>query len=100
MLQGAPDGMDLIAERDRLLEERAALDPDHELPGSAPENAAVTTIHYPVKRYPEKIKSHNFDKRAIVEGTLEGIKGQYLIFDTGVINLRKFGGYEVDLTTG
>ena len=24
-----------------------------------------------------------------------GIKGQYLIFDTGVINIRKFGGYEV-----
>ncbi|TNE94639.1 MAG: DUF2797 domain-containing protein, partial [Gammaproteobacteria bacterium] len=26
---------------------------------------------------------------------LEGIKGQYLILDTGVINIRKFTGYEV-----
>ena len=26
-----------------------------------------------------------------------GIKGQYLILDTGVLNIRKFGGYEVDI---
>ena len=25
-----------------------------------------------------------------------GIKGQYLLLDTGVINIRKFGGYEVE----
>jgi len=30
-----------------------------------------------------------------VEGVLQGIKGQYLILDTGVINLRRFTGYEV-----
>ncbi|MBT7763889.1 MAG: DUF2797 domain-containing protein, partial [Gammaproteobacteria bacterium] len=44
---------------------------------------------------PEKIVSQNFDKNPFVEGTLLGIKGQYLLFDTGVINLRKFSGYEV-----
>ena len=42
-----------------------------------------------------KINSFNFDKKPLVEGTLVGIKGQYLIFDTGVINVRKFTGYEV-----
>jgi hypothetical protein len=26
-----------------------------------------------------------------------GIKGQYLIFDTGVINMRKYGGYTLSL---
>ena len=55
----------------------------------------VTRIRYPVLEFPEKIKQHNFDKQPIVDGTLMGIKGQYLIFDTGVINIRKFGSYEV-----
>ena len=35
---------------------------------------------------------------AAFEGTLIGIKGQYLIFDTGVINMRKYGGYLLSLT--
>ncbi len=39
--------------------------------------------------------SHNLDKAPVVAGTLLGIKGQYLILDSGVINLRKFTGYEV-----
>jgi hypothetical protein len=30
---------------------------------------------------------------------LLGIKGQYLILDTGVLNIRKYGGYEVELST-
>jgi len=55
----------------------------------------ITLIKYPVLEFPDKIKSHNFDKQPVVEGTLVGIKGQYLIFDTGVINIRKFGSYEV-----
>jgi len=55
-------------------------------------------IVYPVQGYPEKISSFNFDKDPIVEGTLLGIKGQYLMFDTGVINLRRFGGYHIELS--
>ncbi len=54
-------------------------------------------IEYPVVTYPEKVTSLNFDKTPIVEGTLLGIKGQYLILDTGVINMRRFSGYEVAL---
>jgi hypothetical protein len=56
----------------------------------------ITIIKYPVLEYPDKIKSHNFDKEALVEGTLMGIKGQYLILDTGLLNMRKFAGYSVD----
>ncbi|MCF6193389.1 MAG: DUF2797 domain-containing protein [Kangiellaceae bacterium] len=55
----------------------------------------IISIRYPVLEFPEKIKSHNFDKNSLVEGTLMGIKGQYLIFDTGVINIRKFTSYDV-----
>ena len=47
--------------------------------------------------YPLKVKSFNFDKTPEVSGVLQGIKGQYLIFDTGVINIRKFGGYKIEV---
>ncbi|MCH1919378.1 DUF2797 domain-containing protein [Shewanella sp. A3A] len=58
----------------------------------------ITAINYPVSQYPQKIKSHNFDKDVVVSGTLLGLKGQYLIFDTGVINIRKFTSYEVEVS--
>jgi len=57
----------------------------------------VVSIAYPVASYPEKVSSLNFDKTPIVEGTLLGIKGQYLILDSGVINMRRFAGYEIAL---
>jgi len=54
----------------------------------------VTVIHYPVKKYPQKVKSLNLDKDFRIAGVLSGIKGQYLLFgDNSVINVRKFGGY-------
>ena len=61
------------------------------------EDAPETEIEYPVLNWPEKVKAHNFDKQPVVEGTLMGIKGQYLMLDTGVLNIRKFGGYEVEI---
>ena len=61
------------------------------------EDAPETEIKYPVLNWPEKVKAHNFDKQPVVEGTLMGIKGQYLMLDTGVLNIRKFGGYEVEI---
>lgn len=57
----------------------------------------VVDIEFPVLEYPSKISSHNLDKDPNVSGTLKGIKGQYLILDTGVINIRKFSGYEVEV---
>ncbi len=54
-------------------------------------------FQYPVESHPKKVVSFNFDKTPVVEGRLQGIKGQYLILDTGVINLRKFGAYHIDL---
>ncbi|MEE4143377.1 MAG: DUF2797 domain-containing protein [Halieaceae bacterium] len=58
-----------------------------------------TTISYPVLEYPTRVSSFNLDKVPEVGGTLLGIKGQYLIFDSGVINMRKYGGYQLSLTT-
>lgn len=57
------------------------------------ESAEVRTFDYPVLQYPEKIQALSFDKTPEISGILQGIKGQYLILNTGVLNIRKFGGY-------
>jgi hypothetical protein len=59
----------------------------------------IVDINFPVLEFPEKVKSLNFDKQPTVEGVLQGIKGQYLILDTGVINIRKFTAYNVQFST-
>ena len=59
----------------------------------------IQKIDYPIEMFPTKVKSFNFDKTPEVSGTLKGIKGQYLIFDNGVINIRKFSSYEVTVET-
>lgn len=53
---------------------------------------------YPINRYAEKVSTHNFDKTPIVEGELLGIKGQYLMLDSGALNVRKFTAYEVEFS--
>ena len=103
MLKGEPEAKDLIAVRDELLEKCsdaiAGLQAEygeatiHTLP-----NEKVVDIQYPVTQYPEKVKSLNFDKQAEIEGKLLGIKGQYLILDSGVLNIRKFTGYKLAVT--
>ncbi len=104
MLKGPAEPVDLPGEARRLVaecaDEIAALQDAHGLQAIAVlEQQPVTAIDYPVLEYPAKVKSFNFDKTPVVAGTLLGIKGQYLIFDTGVINLRKFGGYQVAVST-
>lgn len=102
MLKGDAEPIDLAAERDRLLaecdSEIQALQQQFDdnsvatLPGEQEQR-----IIYPVEQYPAKVSSFNFDKTPEVNGVLHGIKGQYLIFDSGVINIRKFSGYEVEM---
>ena len=58
----------------------------------------IVNLTFPVSEFPSKISSFNFDKNPEVSGILKGIKGQYLIFDTGVINIRKFNSYEVEVS--
>ena len=104
MLKGDVEEINLEDERDRLMGlcEKEFEDLVHQfglhaigvLNGVEP-----VSIDYPVQKFPEKVLSFNLDKDPRVEGTLTGIKGQYLIFDTGVINLRKYSGYQVALAT-
>ncbi|MCZ6830834.1 MAG: DUF2797 domain-containing protein [Gammaproteobacteria bacterium] len=103
MLKGQVDPLDLAAERDRLFElcanEIAALQGEHGLQAiQLIESGEAVEISYPVEEYPVKIVSFNLDKQALVQGRLMGIKGQYLIFDAGVINMRKYGGYHLQLS--
>jgi hypothetical protein len=57
--------------------------------------AQALEIRYPVTAYPAKVASLDLEKTPIIEATLLGIKGQYLIFDSGVINLRKYTAYQL-----
>ena len=59
----------------------------------------VVNINYPVIKYPTKVVSLNFDKTPVISGVLEGIKGQYLLLDIGVLNIRKFSSYNLTLST-
>ena len=99
MLKGEVEPLDLVAERDRLLAQlEGGLNNLRERFGAETIRTldeAPVNFDYPVLEFPRKVVSHNFDKQPRVSGTLLGIKGQYLILDTGVINLRKFTGYEV-----
>lgn len=103
MLKGAAEMRDLEAVRQSLMVECAAdieaLQREHGLQSIVIlEGESETTINYPVLEHPAKVKSLNLDKTPTVGGTLMGIKGQYLIFDTGVINMRKYGGYSLELS--
>lgn len=103
MLKGEIETLDLRAERDRLLAATAseidALQERFGLQAIQPDSEAIAVnINYPVQQYPLKVASHNLDKTPELRGTLNGIKGQYLILDTGVINMRKYGGYHISLS--
>jgi hypothetical protein len=52
---------------------------------------------YPVSLYPEKVSSFNLEKTPDIESKLIGIKGQYLIFENGVLNVRSHSGYKVTI---
>ena len=58
-------------------------------------DTTTVNITFPITEYPDKVKALNLDKDPVVEGRLVGIKGQYMILDTGVLNLRKYGGYRL-----
>ena len=102
MLKGNAENVDLKAEGEKLIakanESITKITKENEVGAIIPftETASVE-ISYPVLQFPQKIVSHNFDKNSEVCGVLKGIKGQYLIFDSGVINIRKFAGYMVSL---
>ena len=62
------------------------------------DNNHETHLEFPVLKYPKKVKSLNLEMTPNYKGILEGIKGQYLIFeDNTVFNVRGSEGYYVSL---
>ena len=103
MLSSKQEVVNMAQERDRLLalclEDLNALQNKFGL-------HAINILHsvepvnfsYPIVTYPDKIISLDFDSQPEMTGCLLGIKGQYLLLDTGVLNIRKYTGYELELT--
>lgn len=102
MLKGSIEYIDLESKRDEVFE-LFGEDLDRLEDQFGRENVKileqekVLEIKYPVLVYPEKVSSLSLEKKEVVGGKLLGIKGQYLIFDTGVINIRSHTGYKVYL---
>ncbi len=94
MLKGDPEPVDLLVMRDKLLK-----DLEEELKAFEVKvlDSPVWIFKYPVEKYPEKVTSFNLDKHPLIQSKLIGIKGQYLIFESGVLNIRSHTGYEVTL---
>lgn len=93
LLRGEPEPIDLAAARDGLFARFAPDEPA--LRGERLPDVLPLRIRYPVLEYPKRIGSLGLEKTPVVEGTLLGIKGQYLLFDTGVFNVRKHAGHVV-----
>ena len=103
LLKGDVEPIDLIAIREQLMHSCAeplmALQQRFGLQAiQSITDVDVLDISYPVEAYPTKISSFNLDKKPVAEGTLIGIKGQYLLFDTGVINIRKYTSYQLSVS--
>jgi hypothetical protein len=102
MLKSQATPIDLLAQRDNLVALCAPeIDAISQRFGETAiellDTANMVTINYPIEQYPAKIKSLCLIKTPEIAGVLQGIKGQYLLLDTGVINIRKYTGYEVAL---
>ena len=59
---------------------------------------SITNISFPVIKYPLKIKSLKLEKTNLIEGTINGIKGQYIFLDNDrVFNVRSHEGFIVNI---
>lgn len=102
MLQGEPESVDLAALRDELflklesdfIELEAKF--DHKVIEYLPKSNSLH-FSYPVSQYPTTIKKAEFNTEGILEAKLLGIKGQYWILDTGVMNIRNIVGQHISL---
>lgn len=94
MLKGSAEEINLLEWKDKLLELVKDELKGHEFKVL---NEPEYRFQYPVDQYPEKVSSISLDKVPEVKSKLLGIKGQYLIFEAGVLNVRSHSGYEVTI---
>jgi hypothetical protein len=94
MLKGEVEQVDLIALREKVF----TYFPD-EFKLYALREDTWTELSYPILEAVKKVKTYNLDKEPVIEDRLVGIKGQYLIFEQAVLNIRKYTGYYVQLSS-
>jgi len=91
MLKGTAEPIDLL----QLREEVFSYFPE-EFQTYAIKNDEWVEIVYPLLESLNKVKTYNLDKQPTVEDKLIGIKGQYLLFEQAVLNIRKYTGYKIE----
>ena len=96
MLKNETEPADLVTARASLLGQISSLVDEIDAK-TFPDD--VINIDYPVLKYPTKVVSLSFDKNPVISGVLNGIKGQYLLLESGVLNVRKFSSYHLTLST-
>ena len=96
MLKNETEPADLVTARASLLGQISSLVDEIDAK-TFPDD--VINIDYPVLKYPTKVVSLSFDKTPVISGVLNGIKGQYLLLESGVLNVRKFSSYHLTLST-
>lgn len=94
MLQNEIDkNIDLIEEKWQTVEQLPS-----DLQTFISENDVITELTYPVITYPKSVQVLNLDKTPLIKGRLNGIKGQYLLFENDLaINIRRHTGYDIQL---
>jgi hypothetical protein len=100
MLSNGIEVIDLSQAREQLFEKaEEALNNLAVLPSEIERlNDPCLNLTYPVLRYPKKLTAFTLDKQQSIAGTLLGIKGQYLLFEEGVFNVRKHSGYHINFS--
>lgn len=101
MLKGETSEIDLEAKREEVLKLLTLMESKIESNSAntvvEPVVSKTQLLQYPILELPSKIHSLNLEKTPEFSGKLMGIKGQYLIFDCGVINIRNIAGYELSI---
>ncbi|RKD21742.1 hypothetical protein BEP19_14040 [Ammoniphilus oxalaticus] len=92
MLRGEAELLDLL----ELREQAFSYFPE-EYKRYAIEQEDWIEIVYPLLESLEKVRTYNLDKQPLLQDRLIGIKGQYLLFEGAVLNVRKYSGYKIEI---
>lgn len=75
---------DILAQKADIKVERLHFDP--------------ITLVYPIEAYPRVVKGIKLLEEGMWQARLLGIKGQYLLFEEGVLNMRNLSGYALEIS--
>ena len=93
LVTGDADPVDLAALRERLQREVVRLPPGVRWLEEEP-----VSFNYPIARYGHKVQRLRLDDDPVIGGNLLGIKGQFLLFEHGVFNVRQHTSYHIRAT--